>query len=67
VARPFYVLSQSFVKYVVDGAGLAPLIRAAVDDDPLAALASATGRSVDQWKRDWLAAIARTAGAPREP
>ena len=58
VARPFYVLSQSFVKYLVDGAGLAPVIRAATDDDPLASLANATGRSVGQWKGAWLATIA---------
>jgi hypothetical protein len=67
VARPFYVLAQSFVKYVVDGAGLGPLVRAARDDDPLAALTTDTGRSVDQWKRDWLAAITTTAEALPQP
>lgn len=61
VARPFYVLSQSFVKYLVDGAGLAPVIRAATDDDPLASLAHDTGRSIGQWKSEWLAAIASAA------
>jgi hypothetical protein len=56
VARPFYVLSQSLTKHVVDVAGLAAVIRVLVggDDD---GLRQATGRSEDEWKREWLRAI----------
>jgi hypothetical protein len=59
VARPFYVLSQSLTKHVVDAAGLPTVVRALVggaDDGVL----RTTGRSDEQWKLEWL----RTIGDP---
>jgi hypothetical protein len=57
VAAPFYVLSHSFVKHLVERAGL-PAVKALllVDDVP-AALARTTTRSVAQWKADWLTSL----------
>ena len=56
VARPFYVLSQSLTKHVVDAAGLAAVVRALVSgrED---GLLQATGRTDEDWKREWLRAI----------
>ncbi len=65
VARPFYVLAQSFVRYLADHAGLDAVVGAAADADPPGALARLTGRSTEAWKGDWLAAIRTTRGAPR--
>jgi hypothetical protein len=66
VARPFYVLAQSFVKYLVDHAGLDALVGAAADADPPGAIATRTGRSTEAWKADWLAAIGpATRGTPQ--
>lgn len=57
VARPFYVLSQSFVRYLADRAGLDAVVGAAADPDPAAAIAKRTGRSTEAWRRDWLASL----------
>jgi hypothetical protein len=59
IARPFYVLSQSLAKHVVDAAGLASVVRALAGGEP-DGLRQATGRSDEDWKREWLRAI----GAP---
>ena len=56
VARPFYVLSQSLTKYVVDSAGLGAVVRALVEGSAAGAPGLA-GRSETEWKRDWLGAI----------
>ena len=62
VARPFYVLSQSLTKYLVDSAGLAAAVRTLIEGDANA-VARLTGRPDDQWKRDWLIAIGASSGA----
>jgi hypothetical protein len=54
VAAPFYVLSQSFSKFLVQRVGLGPVIGAVSSRDPAAALAGASGRTVEDWKADWL-------------
>jgi hypothetical protein len=59
VARPFYVLSQSLTKHVVDAAGLAAVVQALVGEGE-DGLLRATGRTDGDWKREWLNAI----GAP---
>jgi hypothetical protein len=65
VARPFYVLAQSFVRYLADHAGLDAVVGAAADADPPSAVARLTGRSTEAWKAAWLAAItARSSPAP---
>jgi hypothetical protein len=59
VARPFYVLSQSLTKYLVDTEGLDAVVRLMVSGD---AFASATGRSREQWRSDWLSALGVSVG-----
>jgi hypothetical protein len=56
VARPFYVLSQSLTKHLVETAGLEAVVKALVSgrND---ALAAATKRSDEDWRRDWLAVV----------
>ena len=60
VARPFYVLSQSLTKHVVDAVGLATVVQALVSGGG-DGLRQATGRTGENWKREWLRAI----GAPK--
>lgn len=54
VARPFYVLSHSLTKFVVDKAGVDSLVRVLVSGEDFV---TATGRSAEQWKDEWLIAI----------
>jgi hypothetical protein len=54
VAAPFYVLSQSFAKFLVQRVGLGPVIGVVSSRDPEAALARVSGRTVEDWKADWL-------------
>jgi hypothetical protein len=56
VARPFYVLSQSLTKHLVESVGLEAVVRILVSgrDD---AFQSATRRSDEDWRREWLARI----------
>jgi hypothetical protein len=70
VARPFYVLSHSFTKYLVDELGLDTVLGIAGDSDPEAALRRRTGRSSEEWRTAWLEVIgprgrAAPATAPR--
>jgi hypothetical protein len=57
VARPFYVLSHSFAKFLVERAGLERVVLLFDDSAPLDALARATGRGAESWRRGWLEAI----------
>jgi hypothetical protein len=68
VARPFYVLSQSLTKHVVDAAGLAAVVQAVVGGGE-DGLLRATGRADEDWKREWLHAIGAStlARAKRSP
>lgn len=54
VARPFYVLSHSLTKHLVDRAGLEAVVRILCSGrgDAFAAL---SGRSAEDWRREWLA------------
>ena len=56
VARPFYVLSQSLTKHLVESVGLEAVVRILVSgrDD---AFQSATRRSDAEWRREWLATL----------
>ena len=58
VAAPFYVMSQSFVKYLVENIEREKLLRLLTARDFKARLSSSTGKSVGQWKREWLTHIA---------
>ena len=57
VARPFYVLSQSLTKFLVDGHGLGDAVRLLTSGD--GDFVGVTGRSADQWKADWLLTLLR--------
>jgi hypothetical protein len=57
VAAPFYVLSQSFSKFLVEKVGLARVISLVSSRDPEAALARLSGRGVEDWKAEWLAGV----------
>jgi hypothetical protein len=56
VARPFYVLSHSLTKHLVDTVGLEAVVKALVSgrND---SLESATTRAGEDWRREWLAVI----------
>jgi len=56
VARPFYVLSHSLTKHLVEVVGLEAVVRALVSGRG-DALVGATRRSGEDWKRDWLAVL----------
>jgi hypothetical protein len=57
VAAPFYVLSQSFAKFLVERRGLGAVLSLLSSPDPEEALARDSGRAVESWKAEWLAAI----------
>jgi hypothetical protein len=69
VARPFYVLSHSFAKFLVERAGLERVVLLFDHSAPLDALARATGREAESWRRGWLEAIGagNLAGLALEP
>lgn len=54
VAAPFYVLSQSFSKFLVDKLGLARVITLVSSREPEAALARLSGRTVEDLKAEWV-------------
>jgi hypothetical protein len=57
VAAPFYVLSHSFVKFLIERAGLEkvrPLLRAPNLPE---AIAESTGQGVDAWRTAWLSTL----------
>jgi len=62
VAAPFYVLGQSFIKSLVQRAGLATIVRLyeehfdgtrSIEDD----VKRVTGKNLIQWREEWLRAI----------
>jgi hypothetical protein len=57
VAAPFYVLSHSFVKFLVEHAGLETVKLLVRAEDVDAALQRATKRGLGAWKADWLATL----------
>jgi len=62
VAAPFYVLSQSFAKFLVAKLGLARVISLVSSHDPEGTLFGLSGRSVEDWKADWLRTLPAGAG-----
>ena len=62
MARPFYVLAQSFTKYLVDRLGLVAVVSLTRGRDPEDALARLTGRDAGTWRAEWL-----SAGGPTRP
>jgi hypothetical protein len=61
VAAPFYVLSQSFSRFLVAKLGLARVIGLVSSRDPEGTLLQLSGRSVEDWKADWLRTLPASA------
>ena len=66
VAAPFYVLAQSFSKFLVERMGLGPVIRVVSSRDPEAALARLSGRTAEAWRAEWLRSLPAVAARRRE-
>jgi hypothetical protein len=60
VAAPFYVLSQSFTKFLVERVGLAQVLGLLSSSDPATELRRGSGRTPEDWKADWLRSIGAT-------
>jgi hypothetical protein len=63
VAAPYYVLSQSLIKYMVQRAGIATMVQLyeehfdgalSIEED----VKRVTGTDLEEWRKDWLEAIA---------
>ncbi|HZH44719.1 MAG TPA: hypothetical protein VEY50_11620 [Lysobacter sp.] len=57
----YYVLAQSFVRFLVERIGLPEFLQVYGDDDPDAAVARLTGAPMDVWRARWLQSLR---GAP---
>src|SRR5262245_26571322 len=57
VAAPYYVLSHSFLKFLVDRLGVQVVAGLLDTEDVAAALLARSGRTVEALKADWLARI----------
>lgn len=57
VAEPLYVLAHSFVKFIVDKAGLDKVKTLVQSKGIVQSAESLTGRTIDAWKADWLAKL----------
>jgi hypothetical protein len=57
VARPFYVLSQSLTRHLVDAVGLARVVPLVVAGGQPEAFERETGRSEARWRAEWLEAL----------
>jgi hypothetical protein len=63
VARPFYVLSHSLTKFLVDDRGLSVVVRLLTSTD--GDIVGITGRSAEAWKAAWLQSLASPARTRR--
>ncbi|MEO8501108.1 MAG: hypothetical protein ABI565_09345, partial [Vicinamibacteria bacterium] len=57
VAQPLYVLAHSFVKFMVEGASLDQVKSLVQAADIPGSAKQITGRTIDEWKADWLAML----------
>lgn len=57
VAAPFYVLSHSFVKFLVERVGVEPIKSLHEAVEPRSALEQKTGRTLEWWRAEWLAHV----------
>ena len=57
VAAPFYVMSQSFVKYLAEKTGMEKVRLLIAAGDFEGQMVAATGKSSEQWKAEWLASL----------
>lgn len=51
----YYVLSQSFVRHLIAGLGLAEFLAVYGDADPQAALHARSGKRLEEWREAWAA------------
>ena len=63
VARPFYVLSHSLTKFLVDDRGLGAAVRLLTSDND--DIVGITGRSAEAWKTAWLQSLSTPAPVQR--
>ena len=57
VAAPYYVLSQSFLKFLVERTSVATVVRLFEEPDISGALAKASGRGTEELRAEWLRTI----------
>ena len=57
VAGPYYVLSQSFLKFLVERTSVETVVRLFEEPDISGALAKATGRGTEELRREWLGTL----------
>ena len=57
VAEPFYVLAQSFVKFLAERAGTSAISSLTAAKDFEAGMIEATRMNAEEWKRQWLEAL----------
>jgi len=60
-APAFYNLSESFVTFVIEKLGMAKMREIASAPSPRAAIRRLSGRTMDQWKADWLKMLRKSA------
>ena len=65
VAAPFYVMAQSFVKYLANHATLEKLRPVFEAKDFEGAMVNATGKTTTEWKEQWLAELGFEAPVPK--
>jgi hypothetical protein len=58
VAAPFYVISHSFAKFLVERLGLPQVMALVSSHDPEGTLARDSGRAAEAWKAEWQGALA---------
>jgi hypothetical protein len=57
VARPLYVLAQSFFKFLVEKRGLGPAVQLLDAPASARAIEASSGRSMESWKQEWLVSL----------
>jgi hypothetical protein len=57
VAAPFYVLSHSFLKFLVERQGIEKVKGLVEASDVGRAIETTTGRTAEEWKADWLTSL----------
>jgi hypothetical protein len=62
VARPFYVLSHSFTKHLVEKLGLEAVAELASTPDPEGELARVSGRAAPRWLEEWRSGLRTSSG-----
>jgi hypothetical protein len=67
VAAPFYVLSHSFSKFLVERMGLPAVMSLFDARDDTASWGAVTGRGAHRWKQEWLESLGAAGVRPAAP